>query len=84
MFCKDRFKNLSNIDIKVKDSETGKVFIDQSNLARKHGGILAITALVNSFPYEVPDYVPDLIAFLCQFVNSPSPIQVNQIFILQN
>lgn len=72
----ERFKNLSNIDIKVKDSETGKVLIDQNNLARKHGGILGICALVNSCPYEVPDYVPDLIAFLCQFVNSPAPIQV--------
>ena len=75
-YFKERFKHLANIDIKVKDMETGKIYIDQSNMAKKHGGILGLCSLVNSSPYEVPDFIPDVIAFLCQFVNSPSPIQV--------
>lgn len=75
-YLKERFKHLANIDIKVKDMETGKIYIDQSHMAKKHGGILGLCSLVNASPYEVPDFIPDVIAFLCQFVNSPSPIQV--------
>lgn len=70
---------MSNLEVKVKDSETGKVLIDQNNLARKHGGVLGICALVDSFPYEVPEFVPDLIAFLCQYVsNNHALIQVRE------
>ncbi len=47
------------------------------NLIIRHGGILGVCAIVNSSPYEIPAHLPDLITYLCAFINDPAPIQVN-------
>lgn len=41
-----------------------------------HGGILGLCAIVNSTPNEIPDYLPDIISYLCQFSHLGEPIGV--------
>ncbi len=60
--------------------------INTLNLIKRHGGILGLCSIVSSCPYDVPCYLPEAVTYLCQFINDPVPIQVNNhihIFILQ-
>ncbi len=70
------FKTLSAVKARRKDKETGKFVINMTNLVKRHGGVLGISAIVASCPYDVPDYLPEAATYLCQFVNDPVPIQV--------
>ena len=47
-----------------------------AKLVQRHGGILGLCAVVSSCPYDVPQYLPDAVTYLCQFINDPVPIQV--------
>jgi hypothetical protein len=71
-----KLKQLSKIKARSKEKETGKITINMPNLIKRHGGILGICSIVNSCPYDVPVYLPDLVTYLCQFTNDPVPIQV--------
>ena len=31
--------------------------------------------MVNASPYDVPDHLPEVITYICHFVNDPEPIQ---------
>ena len=68
-------KTLSKIKAKKKEAETGKLVIVMSNLIKRHGGILGLCAIVGASPYEIPDYLPDTVTYLCEFTNDPVPIQ---------
>ncbi len=35
-----------------------------------------LCAIVDSNPYDIPSYLPDLITYLCARINDPAPIQV--------
>ncbi len=51
--------------------------INTLNLIKRHGGILGLCSIVSSCPYDVPCYLPEAVTYLCQFINDPVPIQVN-------
>lgn len=55
---------------------------DESDLSLndrlKHSGILAFTALVHSYPYNVPDWMPSVITSLIENV-SYSPLVANSV-----
>lgn len=74
---KNEFKKLSKTKAKNKDSG-GKVVINTQNLIKRHGGILGLCSLVSSSPYEIPDYLPDIVTYLCAFINDTAPIQVEK------
>ena len=42
----------------------------------KHSGILGLCAFVNAFPYDVPDFVPDILMVLSDHLHDPQPIPV--------
>jgi len=44
-------------------------------MIKRHGGVLGLCAIVSSSPYEIPPYLPDVLTYLCAFVNDPAPIQ---------
>jgi proteasome activator subunit 4 len=77
----DHLKRLSKIKAKSKDKESGKVSINMANLIKRHGGILGLCSIVNSSPYDVPSYLPDVVTYLCHFINDPVPIQVRFSFV---
>lgn len=71
----NNLKSLSKIKAKKKDAESGKLMINMPNLIKRHGGILGLCSIVNASPYEVPTYLPDVVTYLCEFINDPVPIQ---------
>jgi proteasome activator subunit 4 len=41
---------------------------------RRHAGVLALSAIVQSTPYKVPPYMPDVLMAICKHVRDPQPI----------
>ncbi|CAF0770306.1 unnamed protein product [Brachionus calyciflorus] len=70
-----KLKSLSVIKARKKDKESGKMVTNVSNLIKRHGGTLGLCSIVNSCPYDVPSYLPDVVTYLCNFINDPVPIQ---------
>jgi len=48
--------------------------IDQLDLIKRHSGVLGICALIASQPYDVPQWMPDLLSKLAAHVGDPHPI----------
>ena len=56
--------------------ETGENTIHQ-NIVKRHGGLLGLCAIVYSCPYDIScSYLPEVVTYLCDFINDPVPIQV--------
>ena len=45
-------------------------------LLRRHAGVLGLCACVTAFPYDVPDFIPEILMTLSTHVDDPQPIQV--------
>ncbi|XP_026273148.1 proteasome activator complex subunit 4 [Frankliniella occidentalis] len=63
----ERFKEKANIRLSRKAP-------DPSKLRTRHAGIIGLCAYVRAFPYDVPDFVPDVIGILGDHLNDPHPI----------
>ena len=48
--------------------------LDKSELAVYHSGILGLCALVEAYPYDVPEGVPDILIELEKHLHDPQPI----------
>jgi proteasome activator subunit 4 len=46
-----------------------------TDLAKRHGGVLGLSAFVESHPYDLPDYLPAILARLAGHINDPPPIK---------
>lgn len=46
-------------------------------LGKRHAGILGLCSLVLAFPYDVPEWMPNILVELAQCASGPSPISVN-------
>lgn len=65
----DVFKAKSAVKInKVKSK------IDSSSLKIRHAGVLGLCAFINAYPYDVPEFIPELFVILGQHLNDPQPI----------
>lgn len=47
----------------------------------RHMGVLGLCAFISAFPYDIPDFVPDVFEHLGAHLNDPQPIPVS---VLQN
>ena len=52
-------------------------------LLRRHAGILGLSACVQAFPYDVPDFMPQLLMELSNHLDDPQPIQVRYVELFQ-
>ena len=57
-------------------SKTKKKKKTAEEVVSKHSGILGLCAFVNAFPYDVPDFVPDILMVLSDHLHDPQPIPV--------
>ena len=57
-------------DKKVDDKTTKK-------MVSRHSGILGLCAFVNAYPYDVPEFVPDILMFLSGYIHEVQPISVS-------
>ena len=54
-------------------------FLDMVNTRIKHGGVLALSACVLAFPYDVPEWMPEVLIEIGNYVHDSPQIQVNGI-----
>ena len=65
----------------VKSSYWSPCFPHQA-LIYRHAGVLALAACVQAFPYDVPDWMPQVLLDLGEHLHDPNPIQVSQIIVI--
>ncbi|KAJ1480245.1 hypothetical protein T484DRAFT_2814179 [Baffinella frigidus] len=51
-------------------------------MRKRHAGVLGLAALVGAYPYDVPEWMPDVLVQLAGHVLDPSPI--NQVMSVSN
>ncbi|GLH02191.1 Uncharacterized protein GBIM_08226 [Gryllus bimaculatus] len=47
---------------------------DVTSLKLRHAGVLGLCAFINAYPYDVPEFIPDLFVILGQHLNDPQPV----------
>jgi proteasome activator subunit 4 len=67
---------LSAIKMPKKRSGTDLPADFASLVAQRHGSVLALSALILAFPYEVPSWVPSALMCLARSSNDPSPVNL--------
>ncbi|KAL0214447.1 hypothetical protein P9112_006631 [Eukaryota sp. TZLM1-RC] len=55
-------------------ARTALVRKDKDTLVKRHAGCLGLAAIVLAYPYEVPDYLPEIIVELAKHAPDPDPI----------
>lgn len=50
--------------------------VDMALIVKRHAGILGLCAFVDAHPYEVPEFLPDVLVLLGDHLNDPQPIPV--------
>ena len=59
-------------------------FKSPKGVVMKHSAVLGLCAFVLAYPNSLPRFLPDIILFLCQYINEPQQVvQVNIIIINQ-
>lgn len=48
-----------------------------TDLVRRHAGVLGLSACILSSPYDVPDWMPQILMDLSDHLNDPQPIEVH-------
>lgn len=64
-------------------SQNGLRILEPDELRERHVGILGLCACVNAFPYEVPEFLPEILVLLGDHLHDPQPIEVIY-FIVKN
>ena len=74
------FELKSNHKLNRIKQSNGTTIVDPKDLTFRHSGILGLCACINAFPYDVPDFMPDILVFLSYHLNDPQPIPVSIAF----
>ncbi|ESP01604.1 hypothetical protein LOTGIDRAFT_207699 [Lottia gigantea] len=69
----DHFEHLRRTKVK-KRKLTQALPLD--TLIKRHAGVLGLSACVQAYPYDVPEFVPQILMDLSVHVNDPQPIQL--------
>merc|ERR1719479_572908 len=64
---------LKSFYAKVRSKKAKKT---TEEIVAKHSGILGLAAFVNAFPYDVPEFLPDILMVLSDHLHDPQPIPV--------
>lgn len=79
-FFKELFKGKANTKLKHKNQLRNKdegVLNNNNNIRTRHAGVLGLCAFINSHPYDVPDFLPDVFGQLRPHLSDPQPIPVS-------
>jgi len=71
------FQEKMKAKAKTKLSHSKGKEIIFERLCIRHGGVIGLCAFVSAFPYDIPDYVPDLLSLLGSHLNDYHPIPVS-------
>lgn len=50
---------------------------EAESVRNRHMGVLGLCAFISAFPYDIPDFVPDVFEHLGNHLNDPQPIPVS-------
>lgn len=59
-------------------STNGGVAVDTESVRRRHMGVLGLCAFISAYPYDIPEFVPDVFEHLGAHLNDPQPIPVRR------
>ena len=45
-------------------------------LIKRHAGVLGLSACIQAYPYDVPEFIPQILMDLSDHLDDPQPIQV--------
>ncbi|KAL8607379.1 hypothetical protein ACOMHN_024404 [Nucella lapillus] len=68
------FEHLRRVKLKKRQSTTEPDSLEK--LVKRHAGVLGLSACVQAHPYDVPDFIPQVLMDLSIHVNDPQPIQM--------
>ncbi|KYB26764.1 proteasome activator complex subunit 4 [Tribolium castaneum] len=68
-----QFKQKAKTKLKKKNLNNSNS-LNLSTLRFRHAGVLGLCAFINSHPYDVPDFLPDVFGQLGPHLNDPQPI----------
>lgn len=57
-------------------STNGDIAVDTESVRRRHMGVLGLCAFISAYPYDIPEFVPDVFEHLGAHLNDPQPIPV--------
>lgn len=68
-------------DVKAVAAECGSIVAqletqEVESVRRRHMGVLGLCAFISAYPYDIPDFVPDVFEHLEAHLNDPQPIPV--------
>lgn len=67
--------NATNIS-SIGNNETQEA----ESVRTRHSGVLGLCAFISAYPYDIPDFVPDVFEHLGAHLNDPQPIPVSLFF----
>ena len=70
----EKFQLRASEPLTKKKQPNGSVVLDMKSIVIRHSGILCLCACVDAHPYTVPDYLPEILTFLCDHLTDPQPI----------
>lgn len=50
---------------------------EADSVRMRHCGVLGLCAFISAYPYDIPDFVPDVFEHLGAHLNDPQPIPVS-------
>jgi proteasome activator subunit 4 len=71
----EKFKLKAKTKLKKKEVQNHAVDMTVlQSLKLRHAGILGLCAFINAYPYDIPEFVPDVFLLLGDHLNDPQPI----------
>lgn len=62
---------------RLRTLENGFYFLpDTSPYVLRHAGVLGLSSCIKAFPYDVPDWMPQMLVEIGNHLHDPNPIQV--------
>ncbi|KAK7103315.1 proteasome activator complex subunit 4B-like [Littorina saxatilis] len=68
------FDHLRRVKLKQRQAATEPDSLEK--LIKRHAGVLGLSACVQAYPYDVPEFIPQVLMDLSIHVNDPQPIQM--------
>merc|ERR1739844_119750 len=56
-----------SMNVKNEDKTAKKMVL-------RHSGVLGLCAFVNAYPYDIPEFIPDILMFLSGYIHEVQPI----------
>lgn len=69
------FRKLAKTKVKPpKNSPEASSTALPEAMYKRHGGVLGLCAVIQAFPYDVPEVVPPVLMRVCEHIHDPMPI----------